>query len=70
MPRFTIDVGEKFDALLNGLAESEKTTKAEVVRRAVAYYAFLREQTDHGTNGRKVSITDKEDRVLKDVVLP
>lgn len=67
MPRYTIDVGEKFDEILTKLARSNETTKSEIIRRAVASYSLLTEQT---TDGRKVSITDGQDRVLKDILLP
>ena len=42
---------------------------AEIIRRAVASYAFLAQQVE-SEEGIKVSITDSEDQVLKDVVLP
>lgn len=67
MARYTIDVGEKFDEILTTLARSNETTKSEIIRRAVATYSVLTEQA---TDGRKVSITDMRDRVLKDILLP
>ena len=66
MPRYTMDIDEQFGSLLSEL--SRGTTKSEVIRRAVASHAFLKRNTAH--NDTKVSITDQEDRVLKDVVLP
>ena len=67
MPRFTIDVGEKFNEVLTRLAKSRETSKSEIIRRAVATYSMLSEQT---ADGRKVSITDARDHVLKDIILP
>lgn len=67
MPRYTIDVDDNFDQTLNDLVKStQATTKADVIRRAVASYKYLQSETpgDH-----KVSIT-KGGKILKDVVLP
>ena len=69
MPRYTIDFGKDFDERLSQLAKHKGTTKAEIIRRAVATYAFLAQQTEV-EDGIKVSITDDEDQVLKDVILP
>ena len=69
MPRYTIDFGKDFDQRLSQLAKAKGTTKAEIIRRAVATYAFLAQQTEV-EDGIKVSITDDEDQVLKDVILP
>ena len=70
MPRFTIDVGERFDELLTSMAKSEDTTKSEIIRRSVAAYIYLVNETERGKNGKKVSITNDKDQVIKDVVLP
>ena len=67
MPRYTVDFGEKFDRLLTELARSDETTKSEIIRRAVAAYSYLRSEAH---DGKKVSITNAQDQVVKDVVLP
>ena len=41
MPRFTLDVGEKFDKLLRNLAKEKEITKSELIRRAPASYTYL-----------------------------
>jgi predicted transcriptional regulator len=69
MARFTVDFSPEFDQLLEKVAASKQLTKAEVIRRAVASYSFLDSQTDP-TTGTKLSVTSKDDKVLKDVVLP
>jgi len=69
MSRYTVDFSNEFDQLLEKLAENKKMSKAEVIRRAVASYSFLDEHTNAET-GTKVSITTRDDKVLKDVVLP
>jgi predicted transcriptional regulator len=69
MPRYTIDMGEDIDRLLSQLAATKGTTKSEIIRRALASYNYLITNAAP-EQGKKVSITDQEDRVLKDVVLP
>jgi hypothetical protein len=67
MSRYTIDLSNDIDSLLDQLAKSKQTTKAEVIRRALASYGYLSKQ---GGEGRKVSITDDKDKVIKDLILP
>ena len=66
--RYTFDVGEKVDKLLSELAEEEGLTKAEVIRRAVATYDYLKKET--GKDKVKVSLSDHNNNVVKDVILP
>ena len=69
MPRFTIDLDEKFAKILDQLASDKGTTKAETVRNAVLSYSYLQREICKGENS-KISITDAKDRVIKDVLLP
>jgi len=69
MPRYSIDLNDQFDTKLSKMAVEKGTTKAEIIRRAVASYTYLHQQVE-GDNGRKISITDGDDRVEKDIVLP
>lgn len=64
--RYTMDVDRETDKVLSDLSESKSVTKAEVVRRALATYAYLSKKKE----GEKVSITDEKDRVVKDIVMP
>lgn len=67
--RYTIDLDEAFDRNLTGLAERKRTTKADIIKRALATYSYISGQATPDS-GRKVSITDADDKVLKDVVIP
>lgn len=67
--RYTVDLDAEFDNTLSRLAEQKGTTKAEIIRRALATYSFLAAQAPINSQ-KKVSITDQNDHVLKDVVLP
>ena len=67
--RYTIDLDKKFDETLSDLAASKGTTKAEIIKRALATYSFISEQTPADSN-KKVSITSADDKVLKDIIIP
>ena len=69
MARYTMDVGEDFDRVLSEMARQKTISKAEVIRRSVACYAFLTRELQK-PGGHKVSMTDSSDRVIKDVELP
>ena len=68
MPRYTFEFAKEIDKTFTRLAEEKGTTKADILRRALASYAYLEKETRD--ENRKVSITDSGDHVLKDVVLP
>lgn len=68
MAKYTIDFDDDFDNTLSELKDStDATTKADVIRRAVASYKFLKSQT---AQGKDVAVTDKSGKVEKSVVLP
>ncbi len=64
--RLTLDMGSKFDAILTEQADSASTSKADIVRRAVITYAYLRNASD---SGGKVSIV-ANDGSTKELLLP
>ena len=68
MPRYTIDIDDQFDKTLNGLANGG--SKADVIRRAVQTYSYLKSQVPDQNSDRRVSITDADGNVKKDVILP
>jgi hypothetical protein len=68
MPRFTIDIDDKFNETLSALAKG--TSKADVIRRAVASYQYLKSEVGNGHPGKRISITDAAGNIQKDVVLP
>ena len=67
MPRMTLDMDDKFNQTLAELAQG--TTKAEVIRRAIASYKYLKGELN-GNDGRRISIRDASGNILNDVVLP
>jgi predicted transcriptional regulator len=67
--RYTIDFDDEFDKTLTDLVKnSDATTKAEVIRRAVATYNYLKKAQKAGKNA-KIAITE-DDKVTKEVLLP
>jgi hypothetical protein len=69
MPRYTIDFDDKFDKTLSELLETtDATTKADVIRRAVASYSYLK-KAQQGNKDAKVVVTDNG-KLNKEIVLP
>ncbi|HWF09120.1 MAG TPA: hypothetical protein VG297_11695 [Bryobacteraceae bacterium] len=69
MPRYTIDFDKEFDKTLTDLVDStDATTKADVIRRAVASYSFLKKQ-QRTIKDAKIVVTD-DDKIRKEIVLP
>jgi len=67
MARFTIDTDQQFVQNLSELVNLTGGTKADVLRKALATYKYLK--TEDQNPETKVSIT-KDGSVLKDVILP
>lgn len=68
MPRFTIDIDDKFNDTLNELANGG--SKADVIRKAVSSYQYLKSEVPDSGSPNRISITDNNGNVKKDVVLP
>ena len=68
MPRYTIDIDAEFDKTLTDLANGG--SKADVIRRAVQTYSYLKSQVPNQNSDKRVSITDADGNVKKDVILP
>lgn len=68
MPRFTIDIDDQFDQTLTRLAKG--SSKADVIRRAVASYQYLKSEVPDSYSGKRIAITDADGNVQKDVILP
>jgi hypothetical protein len=69
MPRYTIDFDNEFDKTLSDLVgTTDATTKADVIRRAVASYSYLKNQ-QRANKDAKIVITD-DDKLRKEIVLP
>ncbi len=68
MPQYSVNFTDNFDKVLADASKKQGTTKADIIRKAVASYVYLSKETVD--TDRKVSITDANNRVIKDVMLP
>ena len=67
MHRMTIEFPDEVNDVLKKLAKEGQTSKREVIRRALSLYDYLHEQKVKG-GARKLSITDQNDKLLKDIL--
>jgi len=69
MPRFTLDIDDKFNDTLNSLTDGG--SKADVIRKAVTTYQYLKSEVPNNTtSGNRVSISDADGNVKKVVIIP
>ena len=66
MPRLTIEFPEQVNEVLKDLAKKDETTKVDVLRRALALYNYLHKEAID--KNLKLSITDEQDKVIKEIV--
>ena len=69
MAKYTIDFDDAFNDTLEELKKTtDATTKADVIRRAVASYKVLKSEAT--PQDQKISVTTKDGKILKDILLP
>ncbi len=66
MAKYTINFAEEFEKRLAELAKEKGTTKADIVRRAITYYAILDEER---AKGNKIVIQDEENGTEQRLVI-
>jgi predicted transcriptional regulator len=67
--RYTMDLDKQLDEALSELAARKGTSKAEIIKRALATYNFISCQAPADSN-KKFSITTSDDKVIKDIIIP
>ena len=67
MPRLTIDLSDKAEEIVARLASDQGTTKVEILRRALALYDYVQEQTESGS---KLAIVGKSGKVEERIIFP
>lgn len=67
MARLTVQFPPKVNQMLDRLSATDQTTKTDVIRRALALYDFVQNETNDGHH--KLSITDDKDKVRTNIVL-
>lgn len=65
LAKYTIELGKEFEQQLTQVSHDKSLTKAEIIRRAVATYVVISREA---SQGHKIAITDKQDRILKELV--
>ena len=69
MPKLTIQYDDTVDKLLSELSVKKGTSKVEIIRRALATYKYLNDETKD--EDKRVSVTSaKSAKIIKDVLLP
>jgi hypothetical protein len=72
MNRYTIQFSERFDRFLTELSNKDGISKADTIRRSVAFYAYMRKELDKGE--RILKIVDEEKKTetvfVTDVLFP
>lgn len=66
MPRLTIEFPDQVNDILTDLAKKDGTTKVDILRRSLALYNYAHREV--AEKDRKLSITDSDDKVLKDLI--
>ena len=65
MGKLTVQFTGRIDDDLEALAKEQGVPKTQVIRRAVALMKYVE---DERARGHKLSITDENDHVVKDIV--
>jgi predicted transcriptional regulator len=68
MARLTVQFPERTNQILKELAEKDEISKTEVLRRALALYKYLENEVRQ-EDGRKIAVANKDDKILKEIVM-
>jgi len=68
MPKLTVRFGDQMNKMLKELAAEKGTTQTEIIRRALATYKYLNDETKDGD--KRVSVTSKSDKTIREIILP
>ena len=68
MPKLTVQFGDQMSRMLKELAAEKGTTQTEIIRRALATYKYLSDETKD--DDKRVSVTSKTDKTIRDIILP
>jgi hypothetical protein len=58
MSRYTVSLGVNLENKLDKLSKAQESNKAEVLKRCIAIYSFLWDETSEGK--KRVAIIDKD----------
>ena len=66
MAKLTVQFPDQASQVLAELSEQDQVSKTEILRRALSLYKYLENETE---GGKKIAIADKDDRILKEIVI-
>jgi predicted transcriptional regulator len=66
--RYSIDLSSELDRKLEELAANRQITKAELIRRALALYALVDEQTS--SKNHELALVDENNKVKVLITIP
>lgn len=68
MAKYTINIDEAVEKVLDELGSRDPKQKGELIQKALASYIYLKKESkDDNLN---VSITDKDQKIVKNIELP
>lgn len=67
MARLTVQLPEQANEVLADLSEKGEVSKTEILRRALAVYKYLDNETRDGKH--KVAIADENGKVVKEILI-
>lgn len=65
--RLSLELSENANSMLEQVATHNGTTKADVIRRAIALIAYA---DDVKQQGHRLAVTDRDRKVVADIVAP
>ena len=68
MARLTVQFPDRTSEILAELAARDQLSKTEVLRRALALYKFLDQETRDGKH--RIAIADENGRIAKEITMP
>ncbi len=68
MARLTIQFPTRTSQMLGELSVRDEITKTEILRRALSLYKYLDDEV-RKEDGRKITITNKNDKIIKEIVI-
>jgi hypothetical protein len=72
MNRYSIQLSDRFDKFLTELSHRDGISKADTIRRSVAFYSYMRKELDKGHRVLKIVDEEKGSEVIfvTDVLFP
>ena len=72
MARMTVEIPDRLNAVLEDLASEYNISKVDALRRAIALFNIAKRETratDGPEGGRRLTISDKDNKVIKEILL-